>query len=530
MNSWIATGETSWENGPDLQTVYEWGNSRMLTPAEEVGLSGSRLASLVSKVFHTLPESALFALISDLHAESTRRHLFYLRDGEVETIRVLPRPLTALPEQMAYIHFVSLTILNALKRLPDLYLQDENIRHLLRLAPAEQRWLNDCWGPSQRESNPVFGRLDAMVDFTSAMWKDSLRFVEPNLSGVGGIHLVPTCERLIADLVLPILHGQDPQLRLQIGQDVRELLIQEVLDHLEAIGRKAQNVCFVEPKYAEYGPDEQEALAQYYHERHGMKIMHADPAELELRGDEVYYQGDPVDLAYRDYEVRDLIELEQEGINVEPMRMLFRQNRVMSSMAGDFDHKSCWEILTDPQITQKYFNTDERQVFRRHILWTRVLADRRTRLPDGSTGDLLKFVHAEHESLVLKPNRSYGGDRILIGHTISAAEWDSAIDQALADTEDWVVQQLANIPVYEFPVAGTDGKVHIEPFYTVMGFAPTRYGLATLGRASQKQVVNVAQRGGMCAVLLGHPPAGPLAEPAVLHRSGDRNFASQMSH
>ena len=51
-----------------------------------------------------------------------------------------------------------------------------------------------------------------------------------------------------------------------------------------------------------------------------------------------------------------------------------------------------------------------------------------------------------------------------------------------------------------------DGAVHGEPFHVVMGFAPTAYGLATLGRASQKQVVNVAQRGGMCAVLVGWPP------------------------
>ena len=52
-----------------------------------------------------------------------------------------------------------------------------------------------------------------------------------------------------------------------------------------------------------------------------------------------------------------------------------------------------------------------------------------------------------------------------------------------------------------------EGDVHIEPFYTVMGFAPTKYGLAIVGRASQKQVVNVAQRGGMCGILVGRPPA-----------------------
>ena len=67
--------------------------------------------------------------------------------------------------------------------------------------------------------------------------------------------------------------------------------------------------------------------------------------------------------------------------------------------------------------------------------------------------------------------------------------------------------------MHEFPVVDADGTVHVEPFYTVMGFAPTKYGLAILGRASQKQVVNVAQRGGMCGVLIGRP-AGRLFGPA----------------
>ena len=92
-------------------------------------------------------------------------------------------------------------------------------------------------------------------------------------------------------------------------------------------------------------------------------------------------------------------------------------------------------------------------------------------------------------------------------HSTAQAEWEAALEKALADSERWVVQQLASIPVSEFPVLGPDGRVHVEPFYTVLGFAPTKYGVSVLGRASQKQVVNVAQRGGMCAVVLGHPPS-----------------------
>jgi hypothetical protein len=479
----------------------------MLTPAEELGLAGASLAGRVRKAFYTIPGDRLAGLIGRIREESFARHLIYLRDGQPDAIRVLPCPVTALPEQLAYVHHATLTIHNALKRLPELYMQDFAVRDVLRISPGEEEWLWQCWGPGQRENNPVFGRLDAMVDFTSPMWKASLRYVEPNLSGIGGLHLVPTAERIVAEVVLPVLREYDPELQLNVGPDIRELLMQEVLDHLEAVGRPARTVCFVEPKYAGSGPDEQEALARYYHERYGLKVLHADPIELSLRDGEVYYEGLPIDLAYRDYPVSDLIDLERAGKDVSPMRALFRQNRIISSITAELDQKSCWEVLTDPAIAQRYFSADERAVFRRHVQWTRILSDRRTTLPLGQEGGLLEYVRREHETLVLKPNRSFGGEGVLIGHLLGPAEWDAAIDKALADKDRWVVQQLASIPVSEFPVLGPDGAVHVEPFYTVMGFAATKDGVATLGRASQKQVVNVALRGGMCAVLVGRPPA-----------------------
>jgi hypothetical protein len=479
----------------------------MLNPAEELGLSGAALAGRICRAFNKVPDAERAGLLERIRDEALRRHVVYLRDGKPDAIHIMPCPVAVLPDQLAYIHVVTLTIQNALKRLPELYFQDFAVREALQLLPEEDQWLWECWGPCHRESNPIFGRHDAVVDFTSAMWKESLRFLEPNMSGIGGLHLVPTAERILADLVLPLLKANDPELRLEVGADIRELLIQEVLEHLESLGRPARNVCFVEPKYAGSGPDEQEDLARYYHDRFGLKVLHADPAELTLQQGEVCYAGDVIDLAYRDYAVSDLLDRERDGVNVEPMRVLFRANRIISSIGAELDQKSCWEVLTDPQLTQKYFSPDERQVFRRHILWTRILSDRRTLLPDGQTGGLLEYVRREHETLVLKPNRAYGGQGVVLGGALARAEWEAEIDKALADRERWVVQRLAPIPVYEFPVIDPDGTVHAEPFYTVMGFAPTRNGLAILGRASQKQVVNVANRGGMCAVMLGHTPA-----------------------
>ncbi|MGE0758300.1 MAG: hypothetical protein AB7F89_12700 [Pirellulaceae bacterium] len=485
----------------------------MLTPAEEMGLSGMNLAARVRKAFFGQPQDTLRKLLEQVREEAMRRHLVYVRDGAQETIRLLPCPLTILPDQVAYLHFVSQTIQNALKHLPELYMRDFAVREILRITPAEEQWLWDCWGPSHQESNPVFGRLDAVVDFSSPMWKESLRFLEPNLSGIGGLHLVPMSERIVAELVFPLLRQFDPELKLESSPDIRELLMQEVLDHLDAIGRPSSvNLCFLEPKYAASGIDEQEDVAQYFHERYGLKVMHADPAELEVLGGEVCHEGVRVDVAYRDYSVLDIVQLERQGVDVRPMLLLLKQNRMVSSIAAELDQKACWEILTDPLFTQKYFGPEERQVFRRHILWTRVLTDRQTRLPDGQTGSLLDFVRHDQETLVLKPNRAYGGEGVLLGLASTRAEWDTAIEAALVAPERWVVQKLASIPVNEFPVISENGELHSEPFYTVMGFAPSKYGLAILGRASQKQVVNVAQRGGMCVVAVGHPP-GRLVGP-----------------
>ena len=110
-----------------------------------------------------------------------------------------------LPEQVSYIHYISQTIQNALKRLPELYLHDFTVREALRLTEPEEQWLWECWGPSQRENNPIFGRLDAMIDLVSPMWKDSIKFVEPNLTGIGGLHMVPTAEGIITETMLPAL-------------------------------------------------------------------------------------------------------------------------------------------------------------------------------------------------------------------------------------------------------------------------------------------------------------------------------------
>jgi hypothetical protein len=479
----------------------------MLTPSEEQGLAVKRLETRVRRAFETLTAAEQSQLLARIHSEARERHLFYLREGKVDIVPLFPVPLVAVPEQVAYLHSVSQTIHRALKRLPELYLKDGRVRELLRLPDAEEAWLRELWSARHLEDNPVFGRLDAVVNFTSSHWKETLKFLEPNLGGIGGLHLLPMADRVIEGTTVPALHAVDAGLQLMRNVDVRDQLMEYLLEHLEALGRPFRTLCFIEPKFAGSGPEEQVALAEYFRQHYGIRVFHADPSELREKDGEVLFGDALIDIGYRDYEVKDLLELQASGVDVSPMRTLLRENRMVSSIAAELDAKSCFEVFTTPELVQAHFSSEERQVFRRHVLWTRLLSERTTLLPDGQVGALLEYARPMRETLVLKPNRDYGGHGILLGASVEEPEWNQALDRALADREQrWVLQQVTPLPVHDFPVLADDGQVRMEPFYAVLGLVTTPLGVALLGRASQKQVVNVAQRGGIFSVLVASRP------------------------
>jgi uncharacterized circularly permuted ATP-grasp superfamily protein len=483
----------------------------LLSPSETAGLSGAALDSRIRRAAGHVSDLTFSRISKRLRDDALANELTYERDGKMEPIPVMLRPLLAMNEQLGYVQYVCQRITEALKRLPSLYLNVEKIRKVIAVTPTEEAWLRELWTPAHDRNNTVYGRLDAVCDFTASGWQNTLHFMEANLSGVGGISYSPLAENLVMRDIVPTLLAHDPTLRIELPRDQRDLFIQVLIDHARNIGRSECRLCLVEPKYAEDGINEQAVLAQHFAKQLGITIMHADPSELRLKDGEVYYGDTIVDVAYRDYETRDLIAAEEElGKPLEGMRALFKGNRIISSMVGDFDHKSCWELLTDPTIAEKYFSAEECRVFRKHILWTRVISDRKTSLPHNADGDLLEFTRTHREELIIKPNRSYGGDGVTIGPSTSQSDWDKLIDEALANASDpdmnWVVQSITRLPVSEFPIVGKDGRIFNEPFYSVMGFAPTDSGLGIMCRVSQKQVVNVAQHGGMAAVLVGHAP------------------------
>ena len=59
----------------------------MLTPAEELGLSGAAIASRIQLAFHRLPETVLADLLERLREGALQRHLVYCRDDGLDPVR-----------------------------------------------------------------------------------------------------------------------------------------------------------------------------------------------------------------------------------------------------------------------------------------------------------------------------------------------------------------------------------------------------------------------------------------------------------
>src|SRR5262245_17412414 len=98
----------------------------MLTPAEQLGLAGAALDARVRQAVNAIPDSMLVHVARRLADDARVNEVTYARDGVIEAVRVMLRPLLVMPEQLSFLHHVCTRILSALARIPELYSSDDD--------------------------------------------------------------------------------------------------------------------------------------------------------------------------------------------------------------------------------------------------------------------------------------------------------------------------------------------------------------------------------------------------------------------
>lgn len=421
-------------------------------------------------------------------------------DGSRRIIDVALNPWLVRPAQLAFYQRIALTIRSGMQRVLALYLAEPAARELLPLTPFEDDWVRRIGPDAIRAPQTILGRLDSNAFYDDARWRQ-LQFLEANGVGVGGLHYAPTAQ----DIVLRHVIGQPGLARIarqvHMGPDARDLLERELATLLTRLRRRGRSVVLLENKDYATGTDEFTSLAENLRRR-GWDAQVADPREFELRGGEVVCNGAPVDAVYRDCELREFHEIELQGKHrLMAMQELFRRGQMVSSLTGEFDHKSLWEVFTAPAF-RRYFTPAQHRVFQQYLLWTRLLRDARVTDSRGRSVALLPFVRRHKDQLVIKPNRLFGGEGVTLGRLRTATQWERTIAKALRHRDDtYVVQQLARLREDEFPVPTTNGRWDTQRRYVVSGFFVGETGIAFVGRFCSAPVVNVSQGGGLIPVL-----------------------------
>src|SRR6202035_1500601 len=203
-------------------------------------------------------------------------------------------------------------------------------------------------------------------------------------------------------------------------------------------------------------------------EREGVPTIISDPRDLEFDGKNLTAQGRRIDLLYRRVLINDILA-HQEECNALVQAYSSGAVCMANALTCKIPHKKAFFAVLTDERNSALFSDAERVAIRRHIPWTRLLADVKTTRNRESFG-LLDYVCKNRDNFVLKPNDEYGGTGVTLGWEINNSQWDTALQQALAETNRaWVVQERIAVRREIFPMQTPDG---VEMCNMLVDFAP----------------------------------------------------------
>lgn len=331
-------------------------------------------------------------------------------------------------------------------------------------------------------------RLDTFID------GDDFKFLEYNAETPAGI-----IDQMQIEKVLEMI----PEVREFLNKNKHwrpkphEKLLDALVSAYRDFGGKKEkpNIAIVDWKgvstFSEF------VVLQEYFESEGHKTLIPDPREVEYDGARLRVGDFEIDIFYK----RVLIHEFQDHFSADnPLANAYRDGNIFmaNSYRTKIPHKKASLAVVSDEKNAHLFTGAQLEMIRQHIPWTRRVREMKTDF-DGKEIDLLEHLRRERERFLLKPNDDYGGSGIVFGWESSAADWETALENALR--ESFVVQERAPVEKVTFPTYSDEIKME----ELLIDFDPFLFrGRAEGGlvRLSSSSLVNVAQGGGETALIV----------------------------
>ncbi len=400
---------------------------------------------------------------------------FFLSPEDEQRVRVVAETMVELGERVANAALGDPALLR------QFHLRDEELR-LVRLGKTA--------GPASTAS-----RLDAFL------LPDSLKFAEYNGESPAGAGYTETLAEIFREL--PVMKEFTTAFQIHSYPLSAKLLDALVMSYIDWGGTSKRPQMLITdwrevPTWSEF------EILQERFEKMGVPVELADPRDLHFDGKHLTANGKNIDLVYRRVLMNDIMARTAE---CKALVDAVAANAVC--MANHFrckiPHvKAFFAVLTDER-NDGLFSFGERDLIRKHVPWTRVVADVRTS-HYGKPVELLEFLRSERQNLVLKPSDEYGGSGVTLGWETSEAQWDAAIEKAIESQQGcWIVQERIPVRREVFPWIQPTGAVEFRDM--LVDFAPYLFRGKLSGfltRLSATGLANVTSGGGQIPAFRVH--------------------------
>src|SRR5262245_16993468 len=310
------------------------------------------------------------------------------------------RPHFVSEEDFARICQICETVWSAIQKVKDAAVADPNVVDDLGLTEIERELV--AIDPGYVAVSPT-SRLDSFLT------KSAYSFVELNGESPAGI--------AYADAAYDIFNSLPVMKEFLTSYNVRPMygraFMLDVLlsSYEEVLGRKPERPPLIAIVDLPGVPTVKEfELFREFFEQSGYPSVICTPQELEFKNDRLSARGQEIDIVYKRLLVNEYLPIIKE---YPALLEAYRAGAIcmVNSFRSKLIHKKAlFAVLTNPKHAA-LFSAAELEAIRAHVPWTRMVKDEHTDY-FGREVNLLDFIRADGERLVLKPNDDYGGHGI----------------------------------------------------------------------------------------------------------------------
>lgn len=418
------------------------------------------LSDAVARYHDALGEDGVAAAAADRQNEMLRREGLFFGD---RALCAVLRPRFMTPEEYRGIARACSLVGGAFEAVRKAAMTDAALRAQFGLTDWEEQLIHD--DPGFAAASPT-SRLDAFFvpnqptgkggQGTTASPVAGLRFTEYNAeTPAGGGYNDALSHVFLMSPAMPAFSKHFSALPIPAGPPTVLAVLGAYQQWSAGRAARQPEVCILDWN------DVPTASEFYLYEREfkslGMSAFIGDPRDAEYRGGTLYVAGKPVTLIYKRVLIDELVT--REGLD-SPVVRAVRDNAVC--MVNPFRckmlHKKASLAVVSDELQAHLLTAEQQAAVAMHIPWTRVVTERRTRYQEENI-DLIPWIAANRERLVLKPNDDYGGKGIVLGWTVSSEVWEASVQTAL--DSPFIVQERVEIPSEPWPTV-VDGALHIS--------------------------------------------------------------------